>query len=186
MIQTIIDWCQAVVTAADVQGEDVLEVGASDVNGSFRPYLESLGTASYIGTDLEWGRRVDDIVRAEDLVVKYGFERFGVVVSTEMLEHAEAWQECIWNMMAVTKPGGLNLITTRSPGFGYHPYPDDWWRFTMDDFREIWKDWEILSLEPDKPPYPGVFIKARRPADWDALADRERIAAMTVYAQEKP
>lgn len=59
------------------------------------------------------------------------------------------------------KEGGFILITTRSKGFHYHGYPYDFWRFEIDDMRNIFQDCEILALEKDSSA-PGVFIKAKK------------------------
>jgi hypothetical protein len=69
-------------------------------------------------------------------------------------------------MKAAVAPDGLLVVTTRGPGFPYHPHPDDYWRFTCADFAKIFADFEILTLVDDpKPGYLGVFMKARRVYD---------------------
>ncbi len=62
----------------------------------------------------------------------------------------------------VCKPDGTLLLTTRSIGFGYHGYPFDFWRYETEDIKQIFSDFEILSLEKDSEA-PGVFLKARKP-----------------------
>ena len=57
---------------------------------------------------------------------------------------------------------GVLLITTRSPGFKYHGYPFDYWRYTPEDMTRLLRDFEIEDLQND-PLAPGVFVKARRP-----------------------
>ena len=182
MIQSILDWCSEVVSESDVVSRDILEVGSYNVNGSFRPYIESLNPSTYTGVDQLSGPDVDVIGKAEHLVNVYGPASFDVVISTEMLEHCEHWHDAVWNMMEVTKPGGLHIISTRSPGFPWHPYPEDWWRFSLDDIRAIWSSWDILDARDD-PEMPGVFIKARKRHDWDSLLDYLRLTSMTVYRQ---
>ena len=196
MTPDIMAWGQMVITRDDVRDQDVLEVGASDVNGSLRPYIEALGPRSYVGVDPDPGTvdpltstlvassRVDVVASGEELVERFGPDRFGLVVSTEMLEHAEHWQEVVWNMMAVTEPGGVMVVTTRGPGFPYHPFPEDHWRYTVGDFEAIWAGWQVNDLRED-PGNPGVFIKATKPTEWDAEAEADRLSALTVQAQRK-
>jgi len=149
------------ISAADIAGKKVLEVGSLDVNGSPRGMIELLAPASYIGVDMRPGPKVDQICNASELVVTFGVESFEVVVSTEMLEHVEDWRGAISNMKRVLAPGGLLLLTTRSPGFPLHDHPGDYRRFTKQDALEIFSDMEIKVAED--PMFPGILVWAKKP-----------------------
>jgi len=125
---TVIDFVRRELTADEVKGASVLEVGSYDVNGSVRPYVERLHPRRYLGVDAEMGPSVDRVVDCEKLTIEVA-GKWDVVISTEMLEHVRDWQTCMEQLALIVKPGGLLLITTRSPGFGYHPFPEDHWRF---------------------------------------------------------
>lgn len=161
MHESVMDFGRRAISANDVIGKSVLEVGSFDVNGSIRGLIADLRPTSYLGVDMRPGPGVDDICSAEGLVAKFSPARFDLVVSTEMLEHAEDWRAAIQNMKAVLKPGGILLLTTRGPGFPLHDHPADYWRFTVEDARQIFADMEILLVEAD-PQEPGVFVKARQ------------------------
>ena len=150
------------LTADEVRGKDILEVGAVDVNGSLRRSIAVLGPASYVGTDIHPGPGVDEVCEVGELASRYGDERFDVVICTEVLEHIEDWRRAVANMKAVLRPAGLLLVTTRSRGFPYHGYPYDFWRYEIGDFRQIFGDLEIVALESD-PTAPGVLLAARKP-----------------------
>jgi SAM-dependent methyltransferase len=158
-----------VLTAAEVEGRSVLEVGSYDVNGSVRLDVERLNPASYVGADIAAGPGVDRVVDCEDLPDEFGFGQLDVVISAEMLEHVRDWQACLLSMATVLRPGGLLVLTTRSPGMPFHPYPEDHWRFTP---AAMWVILGILGLEPVRleadpsPAHPGVFFAARKPAVW--------------------
>ena len=107
-----IDFVASVLTAGDVAGRDVLEVGALDVNGTVRPVVEALGPASYIGVDLEHGPGVDEVLPAEDLLDRFGPGAFDVVISTELLEHVRDWRLVVRNLKLGAPP--------RGPGGGYN------------------------------------------------------------------
>ncbi len=175
----IMGWGRYVIQPGDVADKAVLEVGSQNVNGTFRDFIEPMGPDSYTATDAYPGDGVEFVVPAEQLVTEYGVNRFDTVVSTEMLEHCEHWQAAVWNMMAVTKPGGLLVVTTRSPGFGWHDYPSDHWRFTVADFRLIFDSFVVENLEPD-PCHPGVNIACRKPTNWNGTGAFVDLAQMEV------
>jgi SAM-dependent methyltransferase len=153
------------LTAPDVRGRSVLEVGSRNVNGSLRWHVERLGPASYVGVDITDGPGVDQVCGVESLIGRFGPDRFDLVFSTEMLEHVRDWRAALVNLKTVTKAGGILLFTTRSRGFGFHGYPFDFWRYELSDVEALFGDFETLALESD-PSEPGVFFKGRKPAGW--------------------
>lgn len=149
----------------------VLEVGSRDVNGSARTFLSEHAT-DYVGVDICDGMGVDKIVDVKDLSSTFDFELFDVVISTEMLEHCEDWQEALFQMVSVLSVNGILLITTRSPGFALHDYPADHWRFSFSDFEKIFSPiGNILALENDMTlGWPcGVGVILRKKASFKAL-----------------
>lgn len=157
-----------VLTAVDVHGKSVVEVGSMDVNGSLRAHVLALGPTSYVGVDFMAGPGVDVICDASCLEPRFGKNVFDVVISTEMLEHAEDWRGAVLAMKSVLRAGGILLITARGPGFPLHGYPHDWHRFTTLDFRRMFSDFEIRVLKDD-PQYPGVMLLARKPLTWNPV-----------------
>lgn len=150
----------------DVTKKRLLEVGSRDINGSVRQLGKKGWPNAYIGIDMMAGPGVDEVLKAEDLVSRFGAESFDTVLCIETLEHVEFWQKAVTAMKAVLRPGGILMITTRAPGFPMHAHPSDFWRFTLDDFRMIFADLEIVNLEADtQADHPGVFLKARKPVD---------------------
>lgn len=150
------------LTPSDIRGKSVIEVGSRNINGSLRPFVESLAPASYLGVDMVSGGGVDEVCEAGRLVERFGPESFDVLLSTEMLEHVHDWQRVIDNLKIALRPTGLLLVTTRSRGFPHHEAPYDFWRYEVSDMKEIFSDFMIEKLQPD-PQEPGVFLKARKP-----------------------
>lgn len=162
-------WATSALTEADVKGRHVIEAGAYDVNGSVRGHVESLGPASYTGTDMQPGPGVDIVCKAENLPGFTGVRAADALIATEMLEHAEDWQGAVEGMIEALAPGGLLVLTTRSEGFPYHGYPSDCWRFSVDAMGDIMTaaGMDVLDLRPDPDPAsPGVFCSARKPDGW--------------------
>lgn len=161
MHPTALSFVQRALTAEHIAGKDILEVGSYDVNGSVRPYVEALKPRRYLGVDASPGPRVDRVVDCERLTDEVA-GLWDVVVSTEMLEHVRDWRTCMQQLAAVVKLGGFLVITTRSPGFPYHPFPEDHWRYTHAQMQAILDvlGLETITLEDD--PEPGVFVLATK------------------------
>jgi SAM-dependent methyltransferase len=154
-----------------VRGKRVLEVGSADVNGGVREVLEGWGPAEYLGIDISPGKNVDLVCQIEDIPQHFEPASFDVVVSTEVLEHVRDWKTAIRNLKYALKPGGHLLLTTRSYGMPYHGYPHDFWRFEDEDFRAIFADMNILSLEKDLT-LPGIMVLATKvPGASEAILD---------------
>lgn len=149
----------------EIRGKSVLEIGSCDVNGSLRRILESYGPAEYVGVDIQEGPGVDVICDAADVLDRFGPERFDVVVSTEMIEHARDWRKVVSGMKNVCRKNGVILVTTRSFGFGYHSHPHDFWRYEVEDLANIFSDCEPVALERDTRE-PGAFIKVKKPEEF--------------------
>lgn len=164
------------LTSELVAGRKVIEVGALDVNGSLRSHVKALGPTSYLGVDMQSGPGVDEVADASQLVSRYGPESFDLVITTEMLEHTRNWPEIVSNLKRIVRPGGHLLVTTRSPGFPYHAYPYDFWRYEPDDMRAIFGDLDVITIESD-PASPGVFMLARRPE-----AFQEKSAPLSLFS----
>ncbi|MDB9518297.1 methyltransferase domain-containing protein [Roseofilum reptotaenium CS-1145] len=163
--QSCIEFANKILKSEDVRGKSVIEVGAYDINGSLRSMVEALEPLSYKGVDIAMGPGVDEVSNAEDLVKHYGAEQFDLLICTEVVEHVQDWRTVISNLKNVLKPHGILLLTTRSKGFPYHSAPADYWRYQISDMEIIFSDFSIEVLEKD-PDQPGVFIKARKPENF--------------------
>src|SRR5438093_11279486 len=154
------------ISASEVAGKRVLEIGSADRNGSLRPIIESYHPREYVGIDVEPGPGVDWVAEAGQVADVFGEDSFDLVVSTETLEHIRDWRGAVSNIKRVCRRGGVVLLTTRSIGFPYHAYPYDFWRFEPEDVRAIFSDMDIVRLESDYELTHGVIAKIRKPLDF--------------------
>jgi len=159
--QACVSFAEKYLNSEIIKDKEVLEVGALIINGGIRPIVEGLNPRKYIGCDILEGNGVDDICSVYDIVSKYGKESFDLVINTEMLEHVKHWRKAINNLKNVVKENGYILITTRSKGFSKHCFPSDYWRYEIEDMKEIFLDFNVISIEPDLT-QPGVFVFAQR------------------------
>jgi SAM-dependent methyltransferase len=157
--EACLDFARRALTYEDVHERHILDVGSRDVNGSVRSVISHMEPSGYWGVDIEEGPGVDELCAAENLAEYYGEQTFDVVICTELLEHVVDWRAIVVELKDVLRIGGVLLVTTRSPGFEWHPYPLDTWRYTLDNMRAIFADMRIELLEDD-PSMPGVFMKA--------------------------
>jgi SAM-dependent methyltransferase len=93
----------------------VLEVGSLDINGSVR---ELFSDCSYVGVDLQIGPGVD--LACQGQLVEYPSGHFDTVISAECLEHNPFWRETLANMLRMTRPGGLLLVSCATTGRREH------------------------------------------------------------------
>jgi SAM-dependent methyltransferase len=100
---------------AHFEGARVLEVGSLDINGSVR---ELFRDCDYTGVDLQLGPGVDLACPGHLLELPTG--RFDTVISAECFEHNPFWRETLANMLRMTRPGGLVLLSCATTGRKEH------------------------------------------------------------------
>jgi hypothetical protein len=146
-----------VILPSDVAGKSVLECGSAVINGSIKPQILALGPSRYVGVDLNAGPNVDVVCAVENLPADVDAD---LVVSCELLEHAQDWKAAFRRMAAAARE--TLVLTCRGPGFPRHNVPDHW-RFTPSD---LWRASLLCGLWPVycgwDPQVPGVFLKAER------------------------
>lgn len=94
----------------------VLEVGSRNINGTVREYFPN--AEEYIGVDIGRARDVDWVVPGELLQLPDAWA--DIVITTECLEHCDAWERVFLNMIRMLKPKGVFLMTCASIGRAAH------------------------------------------------------------------
>lgn len=128
------------VSELDTVGVTVLDLGSRDVNGTPRNLFRD--AARYVGVDICAGPDVDIVTDAAELDLG---ETFDVVVSTELLEHAERADAIVASARRHLKPGGTFIATMAGPGRAPHgasgeaaPPPGEWYCNVSPDELEQW------------------------------------------------
>lgn len=173
MHRSVMAFGQRHLTADMCAGRHVLEVGSQNVNGSLRTWVEERQPATYFGIDMQPGVGVDMVITVQEYAANTP-DQYDLIICTEMLEHASDWRGAIEAMHILLYPGGHLLLTTRSPGFPRHAYPDDYWRFEIDYLYRNMLHYGFAAVEviPDTDPKsPGVFMMLRKDAPIGVLRE---------------
>lgn len=74
---------------------------------------------------------------------------YDLIINQATLEHLYNPYQAMANMFAALKPGGIIVSHTHPPGFEYHRYPSDYFRFMKDWWYDLPKyetEMELLEL----------------------------------------
>ena len=98
--------------------QNVLEVGSQNINGSARDWVEDSKSKTWIGIDLGEAPGVDMVCPAEFAQIESGWSDLSI--SCECFEHASNWKLILDNMIRISRPGGLIVLTFAGSGRGTH------------------------------------------------------------------
>lgn len=115
-----------------------LDIGARDA-----PYRGRLRTRQYWTADLDRNGRPHFCCDAHQLACSSG--TFENVIATELLEHVREPQLVVDELWRVLAPGGACILSTRfiCP---YHPSPNDYYRFTWDSLRHLFRQFSEVEV----------------------------------------
>jgi SAM-dependent methyltransferase len=128
------DFVADLVAAVELPGP-IVEFGAlqwpGQDPGDMRPLFPG---REYIGTDMSEGPGVD---RVEDLrALTFADASVGTALCLDTLEHCADPPQACRELARVVADGGVCVITSVML-FGIHGYPNDYFRFTPEGFREM-------------------------------------------------
>lgn len=107
-------------------------VGGLNVNGTIK---EIIDTDESI--DIRDGDDVTTVMDACNLIEVFGWGSFNNVICMNTLEHMKRWGYCMYNMYYCLKRGGHMLITVPTINKGRHNHPNDYWRFTIQELKDM-------------------------------------------------
>ncbi|MHC4619004.1 MAG: methyltransferase domain-containing protein [Planctomycetota bacterium] len=118
--------------------EPIYEFGALQVPGQegfadLRPFFPG---KEYVGCDMQEGPGVDRVLNLHDIDLPS--ESAGTVLLMDTLEHVEFARRAVKEVHRILKPGGI-LVASSVMKFPIHSFPYDYWRFTPEGFRSLFK-----------------------------------------------
>jgi ubiquinone/menaquinone biosynthesis C-methylase UbiE len=130
----------------------ILDIGSG--NSSYNRFFPNR-----IALDLDPARKPDVIGDAHNLPFKDG--KIEAILSTDVCEHLKDPVKAVSEMHRVLKQNGLVIFTTRFV-FPIHDAPGDYWRFTKYGLRQLFRDFEILELEPETTNFSTLAVLLQR------------------------
>lgn len=94
----------------------------------------------YVGIDIAAGLNVD--IEADLCAPTFAedhanlVDQFGMVYASALLEHVVQPFEAAKNLQHLLRPGG-HIYYSGPWVWGYHPYPDDYWRFSLSALKVL-------------------------------------------------
>lgn len=133
----------------------VLEVGSKDY-GSTASFRDFYAGARYVGIDMEDGRNVDLIVDLTQGHEGLATDEFALGICCSVLEHVRRPWIFAEELSDVISPGG-SLYMSVPWVWRYHPYPDDYFRFSWRGVMELFPrfEWRHICYSTN---VPGEFI----------------------------
>lgn len=127
----------------------VLDVGCG--NAPYRGLFEA-PRCTYQGIDInEAGEQFDvsdaSIIYYDGKHIPFPDGDFDGLISLEVLEHVEHYQELVDEMARVLKPGGLGLVTVPWT-MRYHFIPYDYFRYTPTTLRKMFAAFREVTILP--------------------------------------
>ncbi len=133
----------------------ILEVGSKDY-GNTSTFRSFYSASEYIGVDMAQGEGVDAVVDLVEGTGQLPLEHFDLIICCSVMEHVRKPWVFAENISKLTRVGGQIYICVPWV-WRYHPYPDDYFRFSWRGVTELFPCLEWTSIEYSTN-VPGEFI----------------------------
>lgn len=116
----------------------VLEIGSKDY-GSTSSFRDTYLGAEYVGVDLEDGKNVDVVADLTQGTGPLPVSHFALGICCSVMEHVRKPWIMAEHVTSLIRPGG-HLYMSVPWVWRYHPYPDDYYRFSWRGIEEIFPE----------------------------------------------
>jgi SAM-dependent methyltransferase len=148
--------------------EPIIEIGSKrhpsqNKLADLRPLFSG---RSFVGCDMEEGPGVDRIENLEKLT--FEDRKVGTFILCDTLEHVRNLNIAMKELDRCLKPDSGVIIATSVMHFPVHAFPNDYWRFTQEGFRELAMGFRwVATFFGGDPSFPHTvaFIACRQTPD---------------------
>ncbi|MEL0082017.1 MAG: class I SAM-dependent methyltransferase [Gammaproteobacteria bacterium] len=152
----------------------VLEVGSKNY-GNTASFRDQYGNCEYIGVDIAQGEGVDQVIDLCEGTGVLALNSFDLIICCSVLEHVKKPWLMAANLSQLLGIGGLIYISVPWV-WRYHPYPDDYFRFSWRGVQELFDgfQWRDITYSTN---IPGEFHPIDNAANRidSALGFRKRV-----------
>lgn len=107
----------------------IIEIGSLTSNKAVS-FRDDFKGQEYVGLDMQKGPGVDIVCDLEKGIGNLKENYFNFMICLTVLEHTQRPWIVVENMKRLLKPGGWMYLSVPWI-WRYHPYPDDYWRFSL-------------------------------------------------------
>ncbi len=126
-----------------INNKETSEETVLKLRSNFKVFSEE-----YVGIDLFDGPNVDltgDLTEEDFLEKRSDLKnKFGIIICNALLEHVENPFRTGQNIEGMLRTGG-HLFFNGPWVWGYHPYPNDFWRISYEGLKVIFKNIEFID-----------------------------------------
>jgi SAM-dependent methyltransferase len=157
----------------------VIEIGSKDY-GSTASFRDLYAGVDYIGADLEAGKGVDVVIDLTKGLGGLGEGRFALAICCSVLEHTPRPWIMAENITRLLRPGGCLYLSVPWV-WRYHPYPDDYFRFSPRGVQSLFPEvrWTVGAYTTNAP---GDSV----PLDLGDIANVDNAMAIAVKGAQHP
>jgi SAM-dependent methyltransferase len=114
-----------------------------DVGSKTSPYKKYIPSSKYMRLDID-PKNLPDIC-CDLHKINWQSNYFNTVIATEVLEHLYNPQKAINEFRRILEQNGVCILSTRFI-FPYHPDPHDYYRFTNDSLKYLFRKFSSVKI----------------------------------------